>query len=334
MLPPNPLTVAFLDSGQGDCTLLISPKGRLMLVDCGSIKNSAVVLPQILEVMRRHLPAAGNVFDTVILTHPDQDHYNLLAQVLIQTGAGVTNVWYGGDRELYRNQLDKNQVYNWLVTRNASPFANSLYGGNAAPLDFDGAQVYLLAANASGDRTAEDGWRVNTNSIVLLVYYYGWKLFLMGDGTSDTEAFIYNSVAAQGPAQILTNQHATTLKMGHHGSTTSSSQGWLQALRPQGLVISADTRVFNGTGMPKASQLDQVVAWSGNVAGSFPNHGVVQFDDTLASPRFDVRAWTQAVASTLHAITWNATYTAYEAAGMSWYWYAGSDGSIDVANTG
>jgi beta-lactamase superfamily II metal-dependent hydrolase len=327
------MTAAFLDSGQGDCTLLVSPKGRLMLVDCGSIKNSSVVLPELLKVMRRYLAPAGNVFDTIVLTHPDQDHYNLLGQVLTNTGATVNNIWYGGDRELYRNRLDKDWVYNWLVSRDVKPLDQPVYGGNAAPMNFDGPLIYVLAANASGDRTAEDGWRVNTNSIVLLVYYGGWKLFLMGDGTSDTEAFIYNSVATQGPAQLLANLHATTLKMGHHGSTTSSSQPWVQTLKPQGLVISADTRIFNQTGMPKASQLNQVVGWSGNVA-ALPNHNVVEFNDLIATPRFEARAWTQAVCSTLHSVVYNSTYTAFEADGKSWYWYAGSDGSIQVTDTG
>ena len=332
--PPNALTVAFLDSGQGDCTLIVSPKGQLILVDCGSIKNRSVVLPGILAVLKRYLPAAKNTIHTVVITHPDQDHYNLLADALAETGAGVTNIWFGGDRSLYQNKLDKNRVYDWLVQRNAQPLANSVYGGNSTPLDFDGVSIYVLAANASGDRTAEDGWRVNTNSIVLMLYYGGYKIFLMGDATSDTEAFILQAVATQGPAALVTNQHASTLKMGHHGSTTSSSQAWVQALKPNGLVISADTRVFSGTGMPKVSQLKNVLAWSGNVQSGIPSHGVVVFNDGLTTPRFDVSASTEVVCSTLHAITYNATATAYEAAGLSWYWLVGSDGSVEVQSTG
>lgn len=328
------MTVAFLDSGQGDCTLIVSPKGQLILVDCGSIKNSSVVAPGIVEVLQRYLPAAKNTIHTVVLTHPDQDHYNLLADVLVKTNASVTNVWYGGDRELYRNKLDHNRVYEWLVKRNAAPFDNSLYGGKSTPLDFDGAQIYVLAANASGDRTADDSWRTNTNSIALLVYYGGYKIFLMGDGTSDTESFIEKSVAAQGPPELLTNTHHATLKMGHHGSTTSSAKQWIQTLTPDGLVISADTRLFSGTGMPKASQLNSVVGWSGRVQSGIPSHGVVQFDDLNNPARFDVKQWTQAVCSTLHAITWNASYSAYEAAGLSWYWHVGSDGSLSFGNTG
>jgi beta-lactamase superfamily II metal-dependent hydrolase len=332
--PPNALTVAFLDSGQGDCTLIVSPKGQLILVDCGSIKNSSVVLPGVVEVLKRYLPAAKNTIHTLVLTHPDQDHYNMLADAMNATGANVTNVWFGGDREQYQNKLDKNRVYNWLVQRNAQPFGNSVYGGNSTPLDFDGVKVFVLAANASGNRSADDGWRVNTNSIVLMLYYANYKVFLMGDATSDTEAFILQSVKASGPAAILTNEYASSLKMGHHGSTTSSSEAWVKAVKPNGIFISADTRVFSGTGMPKRSQLNNVVTWSGNVQSGIPSHGVVVFDDTLSTPRFDVLNSTQVVCSTLHSILYNLLGTAYDAAGLAWYLFVGSNGAVEVSSTG
>jgi hypothetical protein len=67
---------------------------------------------------------------------------------------------------------------------------------------------------------------------------------------------------------------------------------------------------------------------------NFVNHGVVQFDDLVAPARFDLRISTQGLCSTLHNIVWNAASTAYEAAGMSWYWYIGSDGSTSVNYTG
>lgn len=332
--PPNALTVAFLDSGQGDCTLIISPKGQLILVDCGSIKNSSVVLPGVVKVLKRYLPAAKNTIHTLVLTHPDQDHYNMLADALYQTGADVTQVWFGGARYLYKNKLDKNRVYDWLMERDAQPLPNSVYGGNSTPMDFDGVKVYTLAANASGRRIARGSWERNTNSIVLMLSYAKYKVFLMGDATSDTEDFILDSVKTSGPPALLTNQYASTLKMGHHGSTTSSSKAWVTALKPNGIFISADTREFTGTGMPKRSQLDNVVTWSGNVQSGVSPHGVVVFDDTLSPPQFNVTNWKKAVFSTLHALDYNLTFTSYEAAGLSWYLLVGSNGAVEVQSTG
>jgi hypothetical protein len=329
------MTVGFLDSGQGDCTLLVSPKGRIMLIDCGSIKNRNVVVPGIVAVLQRFLPAQQNVIDTLVLTHPDEDHYNLLSHVLTATGATVRNVLFGGEAELYRNVKDNDWVYTFLTkVSKAAPLPNSVYGG-ATPTNFDGPLIHMLAANATGRREAADSLRRNTNSIVLLVTYGDYKIFLMGDATADTEAFILASVINRGPAQLIANERTSTLKMGHHGSDTSSSQAWVGALRPNELVISADTRTFGagGAGMPKASQLDSVVGWSGKLTANFPSHGVVQFDDRATPQGFEVRTETRAVCSTLHAITYNADRSGFEAEGMSWFWRVGSDGSADYWNT-
>lgn len=335
MTPPNPLTVAFLDSGQGDCTLIVSPKGQLILVDCGSIKNSSEVRDGIVEALNRHLPK-DKAIHTVVLTHPDQDHYNMLDYVLSETGAKVGDIWFGGVCELYKNKLDDNRVYNRLVKAKAKPFSDSVYGGNSTPLDFDGVKVYVLAANASGDREADDGWRRNTNSIVLMLYYAKYRVFLMGDATSDTEKFILDSVKTSGPSALLTKEHASSLKMGHHGSTTSSSEAWVTALKPNGIFISADTRTFGspGTGMPKRSQLDNVIKWSGSVQSGVKSHGVVVFDDTISTPRFNAIDSTQVVCSTLHTIDYDMTDTGFEAAGLSWYLWVGSNGAVDLQSTG
>ena len=59
--------------------------------------------PGIVQVLKKYLPGAKNTIHTLILTHPDQDHYNMLADVLNETGASVTNVWFGGERDQYKN---------------------------------------------------------------------------------------------------------------------------------------------------------------------------------------------------------------------------------------
>jgi len=67
------LKVCFLDAGQGDCTLILFPDAAMTnwLVDCGSIKNGAVVGTQIFAALTRELAPRGNVIHRLILTHPD-----------------------------------------------------------------------------------------------------------------------------------------------------------------------------------------------------------------------------------------------------------------------
>jgi beta-lactamase superfamily II metal-dependent hydrolase len=326
------LTVVFLDSGQGDSTLVVFPDGKIMLVDCGCRKNRDVVLPAVIAGINRFLPANGNHIDCLIVTHADEDHYNMIGDVLVATKATVGEVWYGGDVGLYKNMHDGNAMYKYLSANGKSP-GSAVFGGNAPWHTTGEVKVYLLACNSSGSPAAADGWTKNTNSIVLLLDYRNYKVFLMGDSTSDTEHFILTAAAAPGTvAKLLENEYATTLKMGHHGSTTSSSEPWVKLLRPNALIISADTRYFSGTGMPRKTHLANVVNWSGNVVAT-PKHDIVLFDDTLPVPRFDLAGSTVATCSTLWSILYDAAGTGYDAAGGSWHLTVQDTGAVDLSST-
>ena len=216
-----------------------------MLVDCGAIKSSGVVLAGIVATLNRYLPAAGGVIDRVVITHPDQDHYNMLVDVLTATRAAVNEVWIGGEVDQYRNNApgERNRTYDWLVARGVRPLDNVLFEGARRAMDFDGVELFRLAANATNHRE-NDAW-ANDNSIVLMLRYAGYRIFLMGDATAYTEQFILDSVTAEGrrPARQHPRDDAED---GPSRERTSSAQPWVCALRPNGLAISADTRRFGG----------------------------------------------------------------------------------------
>ena len=77
------LRIVFMDAGQGDSTLVVYPDNSLMLIDCGSTKSKGVVAPEIISAINRYLPktSGGNTIHTLVLTHPDIDHYNMLLDV-------------------------------------------------------------------------------------------------------------------------------------------------------------------------------------------------------------------------------------------------------------
>src|SRR5262249_26078147 len=156
-----------------------------------------------------------------------------------------------GDLRQYQNQKERDATYDWLFVRNAKSPGAPLVGRTLATYS-DGlggtVTVTMLCANATGKRDSMD---TNTNSIVLLLEYADYKIFLMGDATKETEEFILNAV---GPKNynlptLLANARYATLELGHHGSWTSSTEAWLKALTPDGLVVSSDTRNFNGSGI-------------------------------------------------------------------------------------
>lgn len=340
------LTFGFLDAGQGDCTLIQYPDNSLVMVDCGSIKNSSIVSGEITEVLNRVLPAAGNKISNLVLTHADQDHYNLLSDVIITPGVTVDQVYYGCDINLYKNKLDKNATYNWLNSHSNASAPPNTFGGmtpNAA-LSRAGVTCYVLAANATGRPAGSDSHSTNTNSVVLLFIYNKAKVFMMGDASDETEAFIINNCRTNKITSRLKNDNLTVLKMGHHGSQTSSSQDWIEALTPDYLVVSSDTRQFgrNGKGMPTRSLLDDVLTWSGVVSNLPPDfcHPYVLYEDDSSSTDYKkflaVGPSRQAICTTLYEIEYDSTGVNFEATGGSWYYYLNSSGnpSVTVGWTG
>lgn len=79
--------IAFVQMGQGDCAVMSTPTGKIILIDCGTnskdLENGAAYKDRIAGVLTgpRFL-AATNVISVLILTHPDKDHYNRLGEVL------------------------------------------------------------------------------------------------------------------------------------------------------------------------------------------------------------------------------------------------------------
>lgn len=72
-------TFVFVDMGQGDCTLVQCPDGKVVVVDCGSKNQTQVNLlswPSAVSLLRSWTSGRGNKVEALILTHPDSDHYN------------------------------------------------------------------------------------------------------------------------------------------------------------------------------------------------------------------------------------------------------------------
>jgi beta-lactamase superfamily II metal-dependent hydrolase len=312
------LTVIFLDAGQGDCTLILFPDGKtIWMIDCGSIKNGSVVYSQIIKVLERVLPTRGGHINRLILTHPDQDHYNLLSKVV--PSLTLDEIVYGGKINQYKNKLDKDYTYDLLVKygkKAISPNAKV----NWSPATIGGTEVRFLAANASGNDND-----TNNNSIVVMLTYQTYKFLLMGDAEAPTENFILSNWTAKD----LTSDFGVVLKMGHHGSESSSTEAWVKALRPTALCVSADTRGFGkyARGMPSNSKINNAVAWSGRVEDlpSALNHPyVVWCDDCATKSNFYekpmlVGPTLKAICTSLHGLQYNSNFTTFESVGGSWY---------------
>lgn len=206
------LTVAFLDVGQGDAIYIEAPNGNQLLIDGGVSQQAA------LRALGKVMPFWDRSLDLVLATHPDQDHVGGLPAV-----------------------LDRMRVDGVVTTENTS--STGAYGAFEEAVRAEHARRILARAGARiildrgivleilfPDRNAR-GWETNTASIVARLSYGGISFLFTGDAPSGIEKYL---VANKGGAL-----HATVLKLGHHGSRTSSAREFLSAVDPEYAIISA-----------------------------------------------------------------------------------------------
>ena len=239
--PLGELRVTVVDVGQGDCTLVDLPDGQLMLIDGGGFVGSpvdpgkSVILP-LLRARRR------SRVDIVVLTHPHPDHFTGLASALPELSVG--QYWDDGQGQDEGAGATYAGLIAGLRRRHVPILRPPRLCGRV--LHFGGATLRPLAP--CPDYTPHIG--ANNNSIVLRIVYGRRAVMLMGDAEAPEEA----RILAQHPGAL----HADLLKVGHHGSRTSSTPALLRAVHPAFATISSGVR--NRFGHPHAITLEKLAA--------------------------------------------------------------------------
>lgn len=209
------LTVHFVDVGQGDCILIVSDN-QTMLIDAGNNKDGSEVVKYIKDQGIKKL-------DYVIGTHPDADHIGGLDNVIKAFDIGKVY--------MPKKQHNTKTFEDVLVAiKNKGLKVTSPKVGDTLKLG-DAVVTFLGPVSSYEDN--------NNNSIVVKVEH-GKNSFLMtGDASLDAEVdLLKNKEALQ----------ADVLKVGHHGSHSSTSKKFLEAVKPTYAVISCG--VDNSYGHP------------------------------------------------------------------------------------
>lgn len=242
------LEVYFIDVGQGDCIFLRSPNGKTMLVDTGE--------SQYYEAIESFLAAQGvTKLDAVVETHPHSDHMGGMDKVILNYDIGVfyaspaTNNTTGFEKML--DALEEKKVETVAV-----------YADEAPALDWDEDVTVRVLSPFS-----DEEYDLNNASIVLNVIYGDTSVLLTGDAETAAEKIMLERL----PASYF---RATILKLGHHGSNTSTSDAFLEAVSPQAIAIEVGEG--NDYGHPHAETLELLEAWGGPVYRTDLN-GTIRF---------------------------------------------------------
>ncbi|MFB3766450.1 MAG: MBL fold metallo-hydrolase [Methanotrichaceae archaeon] len=203
----NNLTVHYLDVGQGD-SILIQFAGKNMLIDGGETEMGS----RVVSYLRSHNVTS---LDLVVATHPHSDHIGGLAVVLKTFPV--------------RNFLDSGQAYSSQTYENLLRLIEEknidyAVGTRGQRINFD-PRLQITVLNPPLQMIDDN---VNDNSIVLKIAYDKISFLFMGDAEATAEKSMLSSGI---------DLHVDIIKVGHHGSSTSSSPEFLKAASPDVKVI-------------------------------------------------------------------------------------------------
>lgn len=226
------LKVRFLDIGQGDSFLIVSPSGNQILIDGGPDKK-------VLNKFGRYMPFYDKTIELVILSHPQADHLAGLVEVL--------------KRYEVEKVLTVNDEYDSALFREWKKLINdknvefiSAKAGQVVDL---GGGAYFLVLYPFKEFNGEviDKKEINDLSVVGKLIYGDFSVLFTGDNEIKTEMDLLRSKL---------NLESDILKVAHHGSRTSTHLEFLSKINPLWAVIS-DGR-DNKYGHPNKKILDRL----------------------------------------------------------------------------
>jgi competence protein ComEC len=246
--PERPVTsagmmeVTAIDVGQGDSIFIVAPDGATMLVDAGGpvggVTEAAeatsrfdvgeeVVSPYLWSRRFRHL-------DVLVLSHAHSDHMGGMPAIMRNFRPQELWVSIDPNSEAYRTLL--------ADAKDLGVTVRHFYAGGQ--VSWGGTQVTILAPETGYSNAGEP---VNNDSLVMRMQYGQSSVLLEGDAEAASE----RAMLAHGRVAGV-----TLLKVGHHGSRTSTTQEFLDAAAPKDAVVSDG--LGNTFGHPRYEVIERI----------------------------------------------------------------------------
>lgn len=245
------LTVSFIDVGQGDC-ILISSAGENMLIDCGEASESDKVVAYLNESGVKRL-------DYVVMTHPHSDHAGGMSTIIQTYNIGEVIMPHLADDDIpttryFERFIDACEAKNLYITE--AELGNVITLGEA--------EAEIIAPNSSKYNGAN-------NYSIGIILTHGNNDFLF---TGDAEKLAEKEMLAAGKLS-----HVRVYKAGHHGSDTSSSADFLNAISPEYAVIMCGTG--NSYGHPHVEVVERLSEYVKNIYRTDLNGNIIFESDGI-----------------------------------------------------
>jgi competence protein ComEC len=224
--------VSFLNIGQGDAIYIQDTTGKSVLIDTGPKDDNLVShIQQVTGCVQVHI-------DTLLLTHPDADHIGE-AKKLVDTGL-VTEILHNGfldmdqpDETLMENELEKTSI-----VKRKTLSGDTL---NLQDIHIDVLYPFELPYKKEMATTSPKSKKKNTNKVDDNVYSTSVKITFSG---KKEKTFLLTGDAPVMVEEYLIKKYSRflqsdVLKLGHHGSKSSSGQSFLSTVSPEEVVVSA-----------------------------------------------------------------------------------------------
>ena len=225
---PRNLEVVFPQIDRGDSIYIRTPSRKEIIIDGGQNISTLVALEKYRPFWDRHL-------DLLIITHPDSDHYYGFLDILERFS--VDNIMMTGVK---KDDPQYQKIFKMAREKNI----NLLYADKDRDFMVDG--VFFDVLSPFHSLLGMENSAGNNNSLVIKMIYKGKSILFTGDIEQKTE----EKLLASG-----VDVHADILKVPHHGSHSSSSEYFLEAVTPSRAIFTTGTK--NTFGHPHKDTLDR-----------------------------------------------------------------------------